>query len=76
MCSWIGGKEKANPFARSIRARMGPRQMPPNIVNDANRLPRIILTEPDGSSAEVGLIGSILLYFLIDLVLSAVELKS
>lgn len=36
---------------------MGPRQMPPNIVNDANRLPRIILTEPDGSSAEVLLYG-------------------
>lgn len=51
---------------------MRPKQMPLNIVHDANRLPRIILTEPAGSSAEVGLIASILLYFLIDF--SAVEL--
>jgi hypothetical protein len=64
--------KKANPFASSIRARMGPRQMPLNMVHDANRLPRIILTEPAGSSAEVGLIASILLSFLIDF--SAVEL--
>lgn len=31
--------------------------MPPNIVNDARRMPRIILNEPTGSSAEVSLYG-------------------
>jgi len=40
----------------SIRARLRPRPMPLNIFPDMEGLPRIILTEATGSSAEVGLI--------------------
>lgn len=47
-------KGKANPFVGSIRSKLQPTPMPPNIVDDANGLPRIRLTEPAGSSAEVG----------------------
>lgn len=50
-----------NPFVSSIRARLKPRPkprpMPLNIIHDANGLPRTILTEPNGSSAEVLLYG-------------------
>ncbi|XP_027347699.1 putative glucose-6-phosphate 1-epimerase [Abrus precatorius] len=41
----------------SIRARLRPRPMPLNIFQDIDGLPRIILTEPTGSSAEVLLNG-------------------
>lgn len=46
-------KGKVNPFVSRIRARLGPTAMPLNIVHDKDGLPRIILTEPTGSSAEV-----------------------
>lgn len=46
-------KGKVNPFVSRIRARLGPKAMPLNIVHDKDGLPRIILTEPTGSSAEV-----------------------
>lgn len=42
-----------NPFVSGIRARLRPEAMPLNIVHDKDGLPRIILTEPTGSSAEV-----------------------
>ncbi|TKY63196.1 putative glucose-6-phosphate 1-epimerase [Spatholobus suberectus] len=41
----------------SIRTRIKPRPMPLNIFQDKDGLPRIILTEPTGSSAEVLLNG-------------------
>ncbi|GAY61337.1 hypothetical protein CUMW_209190 [Citrus unshiu] len=50
-------KGKVNPFVSRIRARLGPTAMPLNIVHDKDGLPRIILTEPTGSSAEVLLYG-------------------
>lgn len=43
-----------NPIVRSIRARFGLRPMPLNIIHDADGLPRLVLTEPTGSSIEVG----------------------
>lgn len=46
-----------NPFVSRIRARLRPTAMPLNIVHDKDGLPRIILTEPTGSSAEVLLYG-------------------
>lgn len=47
-----------NPFVSSLRARLQqPTQMPLNIFQDKDGLPRIILTEPNGSSAEVLLYG-------------------
>lgn len=46
-------KGKVNPFVSGIRARLRPEAMPLNIVHDKDGLPRIILTEPTGSSAEV-----------------------
>lgn len=47
-------KGKVNPFVSSIRAKLRPRGvMSFNIVNDKDGLPRVILTEPTGSSAEV-----------------------
>ncbi|KAK7339606.1 hypothetical protein VNO77_20284 [Canavalia gladiata] len=48
---------KVNPFMSSIRARLRPRPMPLNIFQDIDVLPRIILAEPTGSSAEVLLYG-------------------
>ena len=45
-----------NPFVSSIRARLKPTPMPMNIFQDTDGLSRIILTEPNGSSAEVGMI--------------------
>lgn len=56
VCSMEWRKGKVNPFVSSIRERLKPRPMPMplNILHDANGLPRIILTEPTGSSAEVG----------------------
>ncbi|KAL5153703.1 putative glucose-6-phosphate 1-epimerase [Glycine soja] len=50
-------KGKVNPFMSSIRARLRPRPMPLNIFPDMEGLPRIILTEATGSSAEVLLYG-------------------
>ncbi|XVE67857.1 hypothetical protein DITRI_Ditri09bG0021500 [Diplodiscus trichospermus] len=50
-------KGKVNPFVNRIRATLRPKAMPLNIVRDADGLPRIILTEPTGSSAEVLLYG-------------------
>lgn len=47
-------KGKLNPIVRSIRARFGLRPMPLNIIHDADGLPRLVLTEPTGSSIEVG----------------------
>ncbi|KAL2320173.1 hypothetical protein Fmac_029142 [Flemingia macrophylla] len=41
----------------SIRARLKTRPMPLNILQDKDGLPRIILTEPTGASAEVLLYG-------------------
>ena len=49
---WRKGKVK--PILRDWRARLRLNPMPVNIVNDAGGLSRIILTEPMGSSAEVG----------------------
>lgn len=46
-------KGKVSPLVSSIRARLRPRPMPLNIFQDLDGLPRIILTEPTGSSAEV-----------------------
>ena len=45
---------KVKPFVSSIRSRLQPTPMPFNIYQDRDGLPRIILTEPKGSSAEVG----------------------
>lgn len=42
-----------NPFVSRITARLRPKAMSLNIVHDKDGLPRIILTEPTGSSAEV-----------------------
>lgn len=42
---------------KSIRARLRPKGMPLSIVHDGDGFPRIILTEPTGSSAEVLLYG-------------------
>jgi hypothetical protein len=39
---------KVKPFVKSI-------QMPLNVFQDKDGLPRIVLTDPNGSSAEVGL---------------------
>ncbi|RDY00338.1 hypothetical protein CR513_16490, partial [Mucuna pruriens] len=50
-------KGKVNPFMSSIRAKLRPRSMPLNIFQDIDGLPRIILTEPTGSSAKVLLYG-------------------
>ncbi|KAK7293469.1 hypothetical protein RJT34_16335 [Clitoria ternatea] len=50
-------KGKVNPFMSSIRAKLKPRPMPLNVFQDIDGLPRIILTEPTGSSAEVLLYG-------------------
>ncbi|XP_038703201.1 putative glucose-6-phosphate 1-epimerase isoform X2 [Tripterygium wilfordii] len=50
-------KGKVSPIVNSIRARLRPKSMPFNIVNDGDGLPRILLTEPSGSSAEVLLYG-------------------
>lgn len=47
------GIGKVNPFVSRIAARLRPKAMPLNIVHDKDGLPRIILTEPTGSSAEV-----------------------
>ncbi|KAK7395797.1 hypothetical protein VNO78_16367 [Psophocarpus tetragonolobus] len=55
MLDWKKGK--VNPFMSSIRARLRPRPMPLNIFQDIDGLPRIILTEPTGSSAQVLLYG-------------------
>ena len=51
----IGGGEerKVNPIMSSLRARLRLKPMPLNMVHDADGLPRIILTDPTGSSAEV-----------------------
>lgn len=47
-----------SPLVSSIRARLRPRPrhrpMPLNIFQDLDGVPRILLTEPSGSSAEVG----------------------
>lgn len=46
-------KGKVNPIVSTIKARLRLKPMPLNMVHDADGLPRIILTEPAGSSAEV-----------------------
>ncbi|KAL5568389.1 hypothetical protein UlMin_024964 [Ulmus minor] len=52
-------KGKANPFVSSIRERLklSSKTMPLNILHEGDGLPRIILTEPTGSSAEILLYG-------------------
>ncbi|XP_020229326.1 putative glucose-6-phosphate 1-epimerase isoform X1 [Cajanus cajan] len=55
MLDWKKGK--VNPFLSNIRARLKTRPMPLNIFQDKDGLPRIILTEPTGTSAEVLLYG-------------------
>lgn len=55
-------KGKVNPIVSSIRAKL--RLMPLNVVHDTEGLPRIILTEPTGSSAEVGLVLSFMAFCL------------
>lgn len=45
---------KVNPFVSSLREKLQQqRPMPLNIFQDKDGLPRILLTEPNGSSAEV-----------------------
>lgn len=46
-----------NSFGSSIRTKLCPKAMPLNVINDADGLSKIILTEPNGSSAEVLLYG-------------------
>ncbi|KAI4348207.1 hypothetical protein L6164_008958 [Bauhinia variegata] len=50
-------KGKVTPFVSSIRAKLRPSPMPLNIFQDIDGLPRVILTEPNGSSAQVLLYG-------------------
>lgn len=45
---------KIHPFVTNFRAKFQSKTMPVNIMNDADGLPRIILSEPTGSTAEVG----------------------
>ncbi|KAJ4973782.1 hypothetical protein NE237_006956 [Protea cynaroides] len=52
-----GGREKGKPFFRSFTGRLRSKQMPVTIFHGADGLPRIILTEPCGSTAEVLLYG-------------------
>ncbi|GMH06788.1 hypothetical protein Nepgr_008628 [Nepenthes gracilis] len=52
-----GRRGKVNPFADKLQARLRKKPMPVNFVHDADGLPKIILTEPMGSSAEVLLHG-------------------
>ncbi|GAB4847886.1 hypothetical protein Ancab_026945 [Ancistrocladus abbreviatus] len=52
-------KVKLNPFVGNLRERLRLKPMPVNLVHDANGLPRIVLTEPMGSSAEpCGILGT------------------
>lgn len=46
-------KGKVNPIVSSLRERLRLKPMPLNMVHDADGLPRILLTDPTGSSAEV-----------------------
>ncbi|KAK7265982.1 hypothetical protein RIF29_18619 [Crotalaria pallida] len=57
---WNKNKVKMNPFLSNIRARLEPTTatVPLNIFKDKDGMPRIILTEPKGSSAEVLLYGA------------------
>ncbi|KAK4846525.1 hypothetical protein QYF36_018591 [Acer negundo] len=50
-------KGKVNPFVSNIRAKLRTKAMSLNIIHDKDGLPKIILTEPTGSSAEVLLYG-------------------
>ncbi|KAF7801611.1 putative glucose-6-phosphate 1-epimerase isoform X1 [Senna tora] len=53
---WKRGKVK--PFVSNIRAKLRPRPMPMNIVQDMDGLPSVVLTEPNGSSVKVVLYGA------------------
>lgn len=54
-----------NPIVSSIRDKLRLRPMPLNIVHGTDGLPRIMLTEPTGSSAEVGLVLSFIAFCLV-----------
>ncbi|KAL2904579.1 putative glucose-6-phosphate 1-epimerase, partial [Bienertia sinuspersici] len=50
-------KGKLNPFSGNLKGRISAKLMPMNVIHDADGLPRVMLSEPMGSTAEVLLYG-------------------